>query len=556
MKKLALVDTQPAMTLILSEGAGEGAARAGAPAWVEVLTVSGAAQRASLLEAAQGEVVLSLAPGCVPLPSALVELRALFAADQHLAFAYGDVTRVGLGGEGRSRLPAWEGKRRFLEAPFEPAALAFRPALLPPEAPLAGELPCPHAALIEALAYEGPGVLAERPLARLVRARDALPGDCLACSAQGACGVAQTRLDPTWSGPRWVIGKLALAVTTRCNLDCDYCFTMRFKRDLPLRRSRQMILEALDAGAERVVFTGGEPSIYPHFDELFSLAARLGPNIDVMSNGFDPGWPDERLRMVLAYHKLRLCLAIQGWVEGDFDEARGPGAFETIRAFVARARELRPDVELLAIVVATSENIDQLEEITRYCLDDLAVASLRVDRVVRAGNALERFPSSAALARAYEEKTLAIQARWGERVLTVRGEFESCPVLDYPHSLEVMPVGHGFVPGCAYMLEERDFDMGRVDESILLLTSAERIQRVRRRMAVLLGERRDYMSQRGMFTCVECMERLYDLRAAGELEEALAAADAQAPAPSPAPRPTALPAPRLRDPRGLPMILG
>ncbi len=84
-------------------------------------------------------------------------------------------------------------------------------------------------------------------------------------------------------------------LTTRCNLDCSYCFAREKMASRP--RQRMSVDDACkvidfltrsDFWQFRVM--GGEPTLHPDFAEIVTLALRAGMRVDVMSNAT---WQDD-----------------------------------------------------------------------------------------------------------------------------------------------------------------------------------------------------------------------------------------------------------------------
>ncbi len=80
---------------------------------------------------------------------------------------------------------------------------------------------------------------------------------------------------------------LELEVTTRCDLDCPFCYlgSERHITDMPLFEGTQLLAEAKKAGVERIVFTGGECLQYPHIEELVGKANQFGWRPGLLTNG-------------------------------------------------------------------------------------------------------------------------------------------------------------------------------------------------------------------------------------------------------------------------------
>src|ERR1700730_5701964 len=97
-------------------------------------------------------------------------------------------------------------------------------------------------------------------------------------------------------GPR----RLTVELTNICNLHCSYCL-----RDenalyhnpanfLPVDLLTRVARDARDLmGIEQVMFTGGEPTLHPHFGDILSAVAALDLKCSFVTNGwhFQRVWP-------------------------------------------------------------------------------------------------------------------------------------------------------------------------------------------------------------------------------------------------------------------------
>lgn len=98
----------------------------------------------------------------------------------------------------------------------------------------------------------------------------------------------------TLLGPRdhlasggWELRLLELELTTECNLHCDFCYlgSRLGTGDMPANEAVHLLQQAHDMGVERLVLTGGEPTAYPHLDEVIGQANGLGWLPGLLSNG-------------------------------------------------------------------------------------------------------------------------------------------------------------------------------------------------------------------------------------------------------------------------------
>src|ERR671915_246053 len=97
-------------------------------------------------------------------------------------------------------------------------------------------------------------------------------------------------------GPR----RLSVELVNICNLHCSYCF--RADENLysshaeffPIELLRRLLAEARTAAnVTRINFTGGEPTLHPHFAETIKIIGDAGLTIGFVTNGwhFERVWP-------------------------------------------------------------------------------------------------------------------------------------------------------------------------------------------------------------------------------------------------------------------------
>jgi radical S-adenosyl methionine domain-containing protein 2 len=143
-----------------------------------------------------------------------------------------------------------------------------------------------------------------------------------------------------------------------CNQRCRYCFA-HFNDDLPLRSNPDglgeqdwmAVLERLrEAGAEKVNFAGGEPTLHPALGRLLRHAKAIGFATSVVSNG-------ARLGQLLDTHAAYI-----DWIGLSVDSScertqqalgRGTGRYvEQMRCLALKTRELGVRLKLNTVVNA------------------------------------------------------------------------------------------------------------------------------------------------------------------------------------------------------------
>ena len=78
-----------------------------------------------------------------------------------------------------------------------------------------------------------------------------------------------------------------LAITYRCNNNCSHCYNARSRQypELSLEEWKEVIDRVWDQRIPHIVFTGGEPTLYPHLAELIAYAESLGVITGLNTNG-------------------------------------------------------------------------------------------------------------------------------------------------------------------------------------------------------------------------------------------------------------------------------
>ena len=133
-------------------------------------------------------------------------------------------------------------------------------------------------------------------------------------------------------GPR----RLTVELTNVCNLHCSYCL-----RDedalyhnpanfLPVDLFTRAARDARDLmGIERVMFTGGEPTLHRQFGNILAAVAELSLTCSFVTNG----WHFERVWPLLMEHRdavTHVSFSLDGTMRESHDRWRGNGSFERI----------------------------------------------------------------------------------------------------------------------------------------------------------------------------------------------------------------------------------
>ena len=175
---------------------------------------------------------------------------------------------------------------------------------------------------------------------------------------------------------------LMLEVTDRCNLRCLHCYLGDAgTTDLDLDAAGGVLEEFGRMGGLRLMVTGGEPLLYPHFDELNrSLEGRPYRRV-LLTNGTLLRDADYR---ALNFDEVQFSL---DGLEGGHDFLRGRGGFRrTVRAV---EDALGAGLQVSVATVLHARNLGEVEELGRR-LEGMGVSSWTLEFPVPEGRLRER----------------------------------------------------------------------------------------------------------------------------------------------------------------------
>lgn len=127
------------------------------------------------------------------------------------------------------------------------------------------------------------------------------------------CAFPSLERIPAFSAPVSAPYKVDLALTYRCNNACAHCYNEPGRKAMPSLTTAQW-REGLDRlarlGVLHVIFTGGEPTLFPDLIELIRHADHLGPIVGMNTNGrrlAGPGYARALARAGLSHVQVTLA---------------------------------------------------------------------------------------------------------------------------------------------------------------------------------------------------------------------------------------------------------
>jgi 7,8-dihydro-6-hydroxymethylpterin dimethyltransferase len=170
-------------------------------------------------------------------------------------------------------------------------------------------------------------------------------------------------------------------LTNRCNLTCPVCFANAnaagYLYEPSLDHVRRMLQALRDEGpvANRIVqFSGGEPTIYPHFFEVLRMAKEMGfSHLQAATNGIM--FTDLEFAMQAKEAGLHtLYLQFDGVCEDAYLRTRGEALLEKKMKAIENVRKAGMKICFVPTIVK-GLNDHQIGDIIRLALDNIDVVS-------------------------------------------------------------------------------------------------------------------------------------------------------------------------------------
>jgi MoaA/NifB/PqqE/SkfB family radical SAM enzyme len=160
-------------------------------------------------------------------------------------------------------------------------------------------------------------------------------------------------------------------LTNLCNLNCDFCFLDR--KPLGNRMNLEDWKKLTDQLPEyaRITIGGGEPLIFPKFEETFDYVANRF-DCTMITNG--TMLTEKKSNFLLKYPKFDvLSISIEdiGNKLRSFNDEEWNNLKKQIKYFVQRKKELESSCLLDIKTTVLDENADKLFDLHKYCFEEL-----------------------------------------------------------------------------------------------------------------------------------------------------------------------------------------
>lgn len=167
-------------------------------------------------------------------------------------------------------------------------------------------------------------------------------------------------------------GNLLIHLLDKCNLHCDHCYLNAQANGstmLPIQLVERTISEASELGINSIQFSGGEPLLYPHIDEVLKATVGKGLNVTVSTNGT---LIDHKIAQLLMETEASVVTSIDG-PEKYHDMFRGQkGSFAKTKKGISILKEHGIPVKIVTTVCENSiEYIEWCAEFAEEMMVDI-----------------------------------------------------------------------------------------------------------------------------------------------------------------------------------------
>jgi MoaA/NifB/PqqE/SkfB family radical SAM enzyme len=159
-------------------------------------------------------------------------------------------------------------------------------------------------------------------------------------------------------------GSLVFIITTKCDFFCKHCLRdLQKARDLPLEIAEKVIRGAKKYHFSHISLTGGEPLLYPFFEELVESLSQNNYRFAVITNGYNfSSFADffKKYRPRISF----IGFSVESINKKEHDALRRPGSFEKLLESFSICRRLKIPFRILT--AASLMNHDELFEIALF----------------------------------------------------------------------------------------------------------------------------------------------------------------------------------------------
>ena len=166
---------------------------------------------------------------------------------------------------------------------------------------------------------------------------------------------------------------MEIEFNSACNFRCLYCYAAENghrRNELTTEQFRDVITQAKDLGARKIIVLGGEPMLYPHILEMLQFIRGLNMEVELFTNG--TGITDEMARTLYGL-AVRVVLKMNTFDEKLQDTLSGrEGAYHQIQQALNNLKQAgypSADRFMGVSTVICQQNIEELPKLWEWLRD-------------------------------------------------------------------------------------------------------------------------------------------------------------------------------------------
>lgn len=190
--------------------------------------------------------------------------------------------------------------------------------------------------------------------------------------------------------------KVILEILSSCNLNCRYCFYRASDKFYsPGFLAKEKVFKLIDKFVEnninKLVLTGGEPTLHPSFIEISKYAMSKIPKVSLCTNGviLDKDLENKVIELNFSTYTT----SIDSYIDKAHDVFREKeGALKETIKFLQKLKLKNRNISLHIII--HPNNIDHIEETIKFCrgfTSEIVVASIYYDKLKMDLDMIEKY---------------------------------------------------------------------------------------------------------------------------------------------------------------------
>ncbi len=160
--------------------------------------------------------------------------------------------------------------------------------------------------------------------------------------------------------------EMSFELTNKCNLSCLHC--LRDKADMrsyiPVELFDSILKQAKSYNLQHIAFTGGEPTLHPHFSRIIDTVVKYGYTYHFVTNAWnflavwkilnDPRFPGRLSKL------SGVSISLDGATEKTHDYIRGKGSFKKIMQAISILKIKGIDISVQ--ITINKKNFHEIEQ--------------------------------------------------------------------------------------------------------------------------------------------------------------------------------------------------